>query len=148
MSVAAPYRHYDDKRALLGAVAARGFEALRDAVREGAVGANDRERLVSAGVAYVDFAARHPELFRLMFDAKVRERQHEAGLAALAGLRALVEPLRPVVPVETAVRSIWALAHGLALLRIGGMLSFTVDDTERRLRDELGALLIGIAPER
>lgn len=147
VSVAAPYRHFDDKRALLGAVAARGFDALREAVG-GAEGGDERERLVSAGVAYVDFAVAHPALFQLMFDVTERERQHEAGLAALAGLRTLVEPLRPAIPVETAVRSTWALAHGLALLRIGGMLTFARDDTEQRLREELGVVLSGIAPAR
>lgn len=145
VSVAAPYRHFAGKEALLGAVAGEGFTELRSALLSGAsVAGHPRERLVAAGVAYVDYATEHPHLFRLMFSADLRDRQTEVGTAAIAALASLVDPLELRVPADVAVRATWALAHGLALLRIGGMLTFTREDSERRLRDELSALLFGI----
>ncbi len=149
VSVAAPYRHFPNKEALLGAVAAQGFNGLGEALSAAAEASSDaRERLVQAGVAYVDYAARHPHLFRLMFSADLRERQHVAGPAALERLTVLVDPLDLQVPAAVAVRATWALAHGLAELRLGGMLTFTGDDSEERLRAELATLLDGIAPSR
>ncbi|MBE1878334.1 TetR/AcrR family transcriptional regulator [Myceligenerans pegani] len=208
VSVAAPYRHFANKEALLGAVAAQGFAELRDVLarevggkvppadggvtRRGATdggatdgdGADDgaaddeaahdlapdhaapdhaapdhaapdhaapdhaaRERLVAAGASYVGFALAHPHLFRLMFSAHLRDPQPEAGPAALAALGDVVGQVELRVPLETAVRTTWALAHGLAVLRIDGMLTFTRDDSPSRLRDELQALLTGIARE-
>lgn len=146
VSVAAPYRHFPGKEALLGAVAAEGFIELRAALTGVDATPDARERLVAAGVAYVDYAVGHPHLFRLMFSTQLRERQSEVGPATLAALAALVEPLDLRVPIDVAVRTAWALAHGLATLRLGGMLAFTRDDSERRLRDEFGALLTGIVP--
>lgn len=146
VSVAAPYRHFADKEALLGAVADEGFTELRAALAGAAAGVADpRERLVAAGVAYVAYAAAHPHLFHLMFRADLRDRRADTGPAALAALAVLVEPLDLRVAADVAVRTTWALAHGLAMLRIGGMLTFTQEDSERRLRDELDALLTGVA---
>ena len=144
VSVAAPYRHFPDKRALLAAVAGEGFAELGAALAAVTGSAGDaRERLVAAGIAYVEYAVAHPHLFGLMFDARLRAPQSEAGPASLALLRELVEPVT-AAPVDTAVRAVWALAHGLASLRIGGMLTFTRDDSETRLRDELAILLAGL----
>lgn len=147
VSVAAPYRHFPNKEALLGAVAGLGFAELRTALTSDARaggGADAREQLVTAGLAYVGYAVAHPHLFRLMFSAELRDRQHAVGPAALAALAALIEPLDLRVPADVAVRATWALAHGLATLRIGGMLTFTREDSERSLREELDALLTGI----
>lgn len=146
VSVAAPYRHFASKEELLGEVAGRGFAELGEALAAaGRSPGEPRERLLNAGVAYVDYAVAHPNVFRLMFNAAVREPQSQIGPAALAQLVSLVEPVVSGVPTETAVRATWALAHGLATLRIGGMLTFTREDSERRLRQELDALLTGIA---
>lgn len=146
VSVAAPYRHFAGKEALLGAVAGVGFAELREVLIEtGDQSDGPRDRLVAAGVAYVDFAVTHPHLFRLMFSADLRDRQDVVGPAALATLTVLVETLDLRVPVDVAVRTTWALVHGLATLRIGGMLTFARDDSERRLREELSVLLDGVA---
>lgn len=145
VSVAAPYRHFAGKEALLGEVAGEGFAELGRALAAAAGSAGPpSERLVTAGMAYVDYATSHPGLFRLMFSARLRPRQAEHGPAALAVLGELVAPVAVGVPADVAVRAAWALAHGLATLRIGGMLAFTQEDTEQRLREELRSLLTGI----
>jgi len=64
----APYRHFEDKDALLAALATEGFRKLRAAMLATQEGAADgQERLRRAGVGYLQFASAHPELFRLMF---------------------------------------------------------------------------------
>jgi AcrR family transcriptional regulator len=64
----APYRHFEDKDALLAALATEGFRKLRAAILANQEGAPDgQERLRRAGLGYLEFASSHPELFRLMF---------------------------------------------------------------------------------
>jgi AcrR family transcriptional regulator len=68
VSRAAPYRHFVDRRALLAALAAAGFDELA-AIYRNAIGAGKtpRTRLAASGRAYLAFAAERPQLFRLMF---------------------------------------------------------------------------------
>ena len=68
VSRAAPYRHFADRRALLSAVAGRGFAALDAAVMAGsASGCTPRARLRCGARAFLRFAADRPHLFALLF---------------------------------------------------------------------------------
>jgi AcrR family transcriptional regulator len=68
VSRAAPYRHFTDRRALLAAVAADGFERLTAAYRKAtSSGKTPRARLAAAGRGYLKYAAERPQTFRLMF---------------------------------------------------------------------------------
>ena len=66
VSRAAPYRHFADRRALLAAVAAEGFDELT-AIHRKTVAKTPLARLVAAGRGYLAFAAERPQMFRLMF---------------------------------------------------------------------------------
>jgi len=74
VSHTSPRRHFADKRALLDALARRGFErfdlALSRAARDR--GRNFKTRLTKLARAYVGFALKHPALLNLMFEAKHR----------------------------------------------------------------------------
>src|SRR4051794_1371250 len=64
----APYKHFADKRELLAAVSAAGFEMLtKRMTREVADLANPRERLFAMLRAYVDHGVENPALYSLMF---------------------------------------------------------------------------------
>src|SRR5437764_15273216 len=68
VSPAAPYHHFKDKTELLDAVAHEGWHALDLAIAEGRTKApNPREGVLGIGVAYVTFAQRNPQLYRLMY---------------------------------------------------------------------------------
>ena len=68
VSRAAPYRHFADRRALLAAVAADGFERLTAIYRKTmGSGMTARDRLAAADRGYLRFAAERPQMFRLMF---------------------------------------------------------------------------------
>ncbi|HLK25718.1 MAG TPA: TetR/AcrR family transcriptional regulator [Caulobacteraceae bacterium] len=72
VSRAAPYRHFEDRDALLAAVALKGFEALGDIYQSAADGPGDgRARLRESMRRYIAFATQHPRLHSLMFQAGV-----------------------------------------------------------------------------
>src|ERR1700677_4915634 len=91
----APYKHFPEKRDLLAAVAARGFEALAERTLSSLERATDaRERLLACGQAFVAHALANPALYRLMFSAALTS--PEAGRpaiekAAAAKARAIVD---------------------------------------------------------
>jgi len=86
VSHAAPKHHFKDASGLLAEVAARSFDRLTDTLRQDrAAGAElDPElRIISVFRAYVNFARRHPDHFRLMFRWREIDREN-AALAAAA----------------------------------------------------------------
>lgn len=122
----APYRHFEDKDALLAALAVRGFERLRErmlAEQDGS--ANGEERMRRAGLGYLEFAAQHPELFRLMFGwmpSRDVPELCEASDAAFAGLRGILEGCEQegllTKSVQDAGLMAWSAVHGAAFLLI------------------------------
>ncbi len=145
VSVAAPYRHFEDKKALLAAVAQEGFVELVDRMTEAAAtGGSARERIISSGVAYVRFAMGNPNLFRLMYAMELRDREALAGDELWETVGGLIGEADLKVPLDLALRTAWALAHGLAALRVGGMRIYEDGDFETGLREELDAGLQGV----
>src|ERR1700752_5253452 len=64
----APYKHFADKRELLAAVSAAGFDTLTNRMaREIAGFENARERLFAMLRAYIDHGVENPALYSLMF---------------------------------------------------------------------------------
>ena len=109
----APYRHFPDREALLAALAAEGFallsEGFKGAGREG-------------GLAYVRFALKHPQRFRLMFGGLVPIARYpelrEQGTRAHRGLEDAFRELGEDAPLAAAAA--WSLVHGLANLILDG----------------------------
>jgi AcrR family transcriptional regulator len=65
----APYRHFEDKEDLLGAVAAQGFDRLTASMTEAMAGGRTAvERLRLAGQGYVKFALSWPQHIVVMFE--------------------------------------------------------------------------------
>lgn len=136
VSVAAPYRHFADREALLAAVLAEGFDGLAahtEAARQSAPDA--LAALRSVGLAYVEFAAAHPSVYRLMFGPECDKASHPGLLAA--GERARGVLVRAVVDAQAAGRVApgppdmvalagWAICHGLASLHVDGLLAGTI----------------------
>ena len=132
VSQAAPYRHFADKRALLGAIAEEGFRALtarmlEERTRAGAPPGN----IEPIGMGYLLFALENPAAYRVMFGPGSRMLEVSASVAdagtsafdvllegVAAGQRAGV--LRAGDTMELALFS-WSVVHGLALLVIDGL---------------------------
>ncbi|TDD72702.1 TetR/AcrR family transcriptional regulator [Jiangella aurantiaca] len=150
VTAAAPYRHFESREELLACVAESGFEQLKVAMNAVDLTAWDDplDRVIALGMEYVQFAIREPQLFRLMFSVEERLPASAAGLAALDLLEQTLEQAgragRLTVDAGTAKRAAWALAHGVAILRIDGMATFE-SDTTTDIASTLRTLLTGLA---
>ena len=121
----APYRHFENREALLAAVAAAGFSDLREALL-GAAAAPPEQRLGAMGKAYLRFALEHRADFLLMFGSNRPKADdpelREAATSALDALRRNVGA-GDARDLEGRVLRAWGLAHGLAHLVADGQLS-------------------------
>ncbi len=150
VSVAAPYRHFTNKAALLGAIARTGYAQLGAALREAADRHPDDpvEALLELGSAYVGFVIDQPALAGVMFSVRGREPESDAGLAALGVLGDVLARLeaagRLAVPLDTALRATWSLVHGLAVLHTGGMRTISEEDAPLLRKQVLRPLLDGM----
>jgi AcrR family transcriptional regulator len=132
----APYNHFPEKRDLLGAVAAVGFEMLRACVLEAIVKIKAADAaLLAVAQAYVGFAVGNPALYRLMFGPELAESngaRPASAQTAAAEAKAVLEDiilrgarsgLFAVAPknqdaLEIAALSCWSAVHGLTMLVI------------------------------
>jgi AcrR family transcriptional regulator len=122
----ATYRHFENKEAMLAALAVQGFDAFTQAMRDAATGSP--EPFTAMGIAYVRFAADHPSMFRLMFGPAVADRSRSPELiAAIARSTSVFDQgmrSRSDVTADARVAALraWSLVHGLATLFLDGML--------------------------
>ena len=131
VSQTAPYRHFQDKNALLAALAADGFAELtrKTAAAVNKHSADAAAALQACGIAYVKFARANPEKYLLMFGPGIAERQRydelvknsDASFQVLLDVigRAQREGLFAGKPAVMVANTAWALVHGLATLIIG-----------------------------
>jgi AcrR family transcriptional regulator len=121
------YLHFADKDALLDAVCARYFEKLDEEMQQAAAGRTSTlEVLRAQGLAYVRFATKTPELYRI---ATMGEGNPGSDVdmalnsSAFMHMRATVQALTdegifaPNDPTTTALE-MWSVAHGVASLMI------------------------------
>jgi AcrR family transcriptional regulator len=160
----APYNHFPEKLDLLAAVAAVGFERLRDGLLRAMVGIDDPEAQLGAiWRTYVRLGLENPALYRLMFgpelsDAGSRERPTAATLAGaqargvledviLRGARSGAFAVSPdsLQDVALAALSAWSASHGLTMLAIDRFprADLSVSDMIEKL---LGIVLAGLRP--
>ena len=135
----APYKHFADKRELLAAVSAAGFEVLtKRMAREMARFSNSREQLFAMLRAYVDHGVENPALYSLMFGgylggpdrsrpaielAEAEKTKALLGAVISAGGlgRAIPNTLRNERKIAGAILACWSLVHGLTLLLADGL---------------------------
>jgi AcrR family transcriptional regulator len=124
VSSAAPFRHFADRRALLGAVAERAADELERALGEATDGCGDAlTQFRAISVAYVRFAAEHPALFDLVHEHDAvsgrflgqvdDERRRKLIALIIDGQNA---GLIPEADPELIALTSEALTHGLARL--------------------------------
>lgn len=136
VSHAAPKHHFGDLRGLHCAIAEEGFRALHEAMRASLTAELDATKVRTlrlAGVAYVDFAVRHPGHFRAMFHPAVADRSGQPALeeAADAAYGLLLDTTRAAQEageiragdVRTLAVGAWSMVHGLAALAVDGLLA-------------------------
>ncbi len=122
----APYRHFEDKDALLAALAIEGYRELRaEILRDQAEAIDAEEGLKRAGVGYLRFATGQPELFRLMFGwmpSRDIPELCEAGDAAFAAFEGILQRCEDEGLLSRSIREAgllaWSAVHGAAFLLI------------------------------
>src|SRR5262245_34105726 len=116
----APYRHFENREALLAALATDGFGVLTAAMEQAAEGKERLERLRAIGLAYIAFAKEHPAVYLLMFGPEL-DKSPFAELTAAAQrsfeiLSRAIEALTPKNVRQAAAIGAWALVHGFSHL--------------------------------
>jgi AcrR family transcriptional regulator len=161
VSHSAPAHHFATKTDLLDAVARRAAQqrhAQAEAMFEHA-GADPLARMEALGLAYIDYAIRHPELHRLMFQPAAQDDGTPS-----AEVRALGDTLLACVEAalgrklgqihddnpETILP--WALVHGFAALVNEGLILRNVPATRRpaaaiALAGQVLALILPLIPQ-
>ena len=137
VSHAAAFRHFQDKRALLTAFAARSARRLAAAMEaEAARAAHEGERFLLAGVGYLRFAMSEPGAFRAVFREGLIDTDDAEYRAALSALSARLaggaggeedgdggidNDGDGALPPEALLA--WGATHGLAALHADGSLA-------------------------
>jgi AcrR family transcriptional regulator len=166
----APYKHFADKRELLAAVSAAGFETLTKRMERDIAGrGNAREQLFAMLRAYIEHGVENPALYSLMFGGylsgpnqrrpAIELAEAEKTKALLAGLimagglgRAIAHTPRNERKIAGAILACWSLVHGLTLLLADGLVGpkkksgALVDSLVQGMLDGLAAELPALPP--
>lgn len=129
VTVAAPYRHFEDKDALLAEIACDGLDLMVVELREAAAAVSGiREQMLEVGMAYLRFSSVHADYFAVIFNAGLDKSKYpDVGRAAGRAYGVILELSQQVektleLAAQRAV-SAWALVHGFATLTADGALS-------------------------
>ncbi len=154
VSHGAPYRHFQNKTALLEAIAVTGFAALQNICQEAELKFPDdpRKQLYEAGMGYIFYVVRNPEIADLMFRPGLSPDHAGAELqqavdTATGSLATIIEngkhhKLYADHDTMDLVLTSLSTVHGLAMFIAGGIL---IDPASPRSRIEaLGARVYDI----
>ncbi len=118
------YSHFENRDAIVAAVALGGFQELTTALGQaGHRSADRRIALENVAMAYLAFARNHPALYEAMFTLPTSLRFAQAETRpelrdAFAALASAVAPSS--ADAEVATETFWAVLHGLAELERSG----------------------------
>lgn len=125
------YSHFENRDAIVAAVAIEGFHELAVTLRQAADGSTGRDAIRNAATAYLAFAGEHPTLYEAMFTMPIGLRFAEADTRpelkdAFAALAAVIPPSGD--GHEVATETFWATLHGLAQLEHSGRIRHSARD--------------------
>ncbi len=140
VSHTAPYAHFADKQALIAAISTQGYhllyEQLTSAVETNH--GNPQNMLVEVGWAYVRFALKDPELFKVMFSGVIEQEKDypdfreisQKNFQLLVGLVKTYQEtgLLAPEPADLVAVRLWSLVHGFIMLLLEGQISHTLLD--------------------
>lgn len=156
VSVAAPFRHFATRDALLVALAEEGAHKMVEAIDAAVARASEAiDREQARGVAYVRFAVEHTAWFRLLArpdllamseTLSALSASQEALMEAVLGRHA-GERSPEVAQVSAGVLAAQAITYGLARMITDGLLGkVSADDAEALAREVTNVLGEGLMP--
>jgi AcrR family transcriptional regulator len=126
------YSHFENRDAIVAAVAVEGFQEITGALRQAASRSTGRRNALKAvAVAYLAFALSHPALYEAMFilPTNLRFAEAETRPELRAGFEALAAVVAPFcVDVPLVAETFWAALHGLAELERSGRIRLSARD--------------------
>ena len=156
VSHGAPAHHFGDARGLLTALTAKGYERMLEiqARHEAKAASDPRSQLIAIGLGYIEFAMGNRELFRLMFNSSMLNREDEhytkVSSSVFEKLVKQTEAQTKHHPFENKDSMIelmasWSIVHGLAELIVLGRAEAPLKLSEQspEQRDELIRAIIG-----
>ena len=153
VSHAAPKHHFGSLGALLGDVAARGFEQFVEALQSAADSSHDQSsaaRLLAMGRAYLRFAAAHPGTYGLMFGKRdICETTPRLATGMLTAWTQLEGAVAAVVGPARATHGavlVWSSVHGMAMLKMDHKLPPHIDP-QASLEYGLRMMIAGLQSE-
>lgn len=147
------YRYFKNKEEILAAVRAAAFNRSCEVIEQATRSSPDpRISARAVGQAYIGFAIKNPEAYRMMYDFGRADVTGSAELAqAFArSRRSMVAYVTPLIEMgalrgdpKAIGQMLWAAAHGLVMLRLSGIVA---SDAElRKLHGQtMSALVRGI----
>lgn len=151
----APYSHFKNKKELVQAIAASGFNELTEKMLSDSQALNKPQDLILAyGVTYIEFAIEHPQLYRLMLGqvetsgkrSLKTDKRHNSkteSTSPIVSLELEASSNRPfdllhdaffkalktddALTVKAQALGAWSMVHGMAALIIEG--HFSIPDT-------------------
>jgi AcrR family transcriptional regulator len=155
VSVAAPYRHFADRRALMAAIAERGFGQLQEAMFA-AMQQGGRGGLKGVATAYIRFAHDHPAEYRVMFGPEIADTSdlpalRETSRSVLGFVAAGMAQLQQaglIGPGEPSLMAVvtWAQLHGLAMLSLDGQSTGVAPSIDAQIEEATRIMMFGMAP--
>ena len=124
VSHAAPYRHFENKEALIAAIADEGYQKLEEQMKEAIAQFPDGSniQLIELGWAYIRFALENPNHLRVMFTDFSEACALETGNTFILLMNTLKAGQKAGVIVSgdlpQMALAVWATVHGLAILLI------------------------------
>lgn len=152
----APYNHFPDRRALLAAIAARGFDDLTATLQRDLASVDVEDVAVAiraTAKSYIAYAVAYPARYRLMFSAELAGCEDDALQAAGDRAFKVLQDLIAVGvsssrlrkdPLGTHALTAWSLVHGFGTLVLDGKVSIPPGtEALAALADTVAATLIG-----
>ncbi len=159
VSRTAPYRHFENKAALLAAVAQEGFEELIKHLRCARTADPTLSPIIrfeKMGMSYVQFAIAQPTAYRLMYGADaVRAEDHpkvrEVVRRTLDELIEMIQECKAAGFLKTyhprdVGMTVWSACHGLSLLLIDQHLQ--IDNVDQLIERVTRIVRVGLEGER
>lgn len=126
VSQTAIYRHFESREQLLVSVLIYGMRMLKDQT-EAALHRDTKplERFREVGEAYVQFSQKHPQLYRLMFDAKIIAARCEEAAQVSEESYGVLKTVIQQCQEHGSIRkddvnkqafAVWAAVHGIVTL--------------------------------
>ena len=140
VSHSAPYAHFPDKQSLIAAISTEGFNQLY-AELEAAVSPyskNPKKQLIEGARAYVRFAEKHTDTFKIMFSGVLEKEKDYPSFVEISSktFKLVVEVVQacqsaailPAAPADLMAVSVWGQLHGIVSLALEGQVPHTVLD--------------------